>query len=57
MPPQNGGRWLMIEVTDGSILEDVKKLIDVRMGRKQYHGRRFICACLFVVLYCVVHRN
>ncbi|MDY2655161.1 MULTISPECIES: DUF3788 family protein [Eisenbergiella] len=34
MPPQNGGCWLMIEVTDGSILEDVKKLIDVRMGRK-----------------------
>ncbi|RGE64505.1 hypothetical protein DXC51_05105 [Eisenbergiella massiliensis] len=25
---------MMIEVTDGSILEDVKKLIDVRMVRK-----------------------
>lgn len=46
----------MIEVTDGSILEDVKKLIDVQMGRKKYHGRRFISACLFVVLYCAVHR-
>lgn len=33
-PPLNGGRWLMIEVSDRCILEDVKKLIDVRMRRK-----------------------
>lgn len=30
----NGGRWLMIRVTDSSILEDVKKLIRLRVPPK-----------------------
>lgn len=29
----NGGRWLMIDVKDNEILEDVKDLISVRMGK------------------------
>ncbi len=33
-PPYNGSRWLMIEVTDSSILQDVKSLIDVRINTK-----------------------
>ena len=34
-PPYNGGRWLMIEVTDPAILQDVKTLIAVRMDTKK----------------------
>lgn len=30
-PPYNGGRWLMVEVTSPQVLEDVKKLIQVRV--------------------------
>ena len=33
-PPYNGSRWLMIEVTDSDILQDVKSLIDVRINTK-----------------------
>lgn len=33
--PFNGSRWLMIEVTDEHILEDVKELIGVRMKRRK----------------------
>ncbi len=31
--PVNGTRWLMIDVTSGEILEDVKRLICVRAGQ------------------------
>jgi hypothetical protein len=30
LPPFNGGRWLMIHVTNPSIMEDVKKLVQLR---------------------------
>ena len=30
----NGGRWLMIQVTDEQILEDVKQLIGTRVAKK-----------------------
>lgn len=33
-PPFNGGRWLMIEVRTPEILEDVKRLIALRMKKK-----------------------
>lgn len=32
--PFNGGRWLMVSVTSVEILEDVKKLIDLRVQKK-----------------------
>ena len=32
--PLNGGRWLMIDVTDGAILADVEALISLRMKGK-----------------------
>ena len=32
--PFNGGRWLMIDVTDGDILADTKELIRIRMSVK-----------------------
>lgn len=32
--PFNGGRWLMIAVTSAEILEDVKKLINLRVQKK-----------------------
>lgn len=37
----NGGRWLMVEVTDGDILEDVKTLISLRAkpGKKTSASR------------------
>jgi hypothetical protein len=31
----NGGRWLMIRVTDEQVLEDVKKLIRLRVAPKE----------------------
>ncbi len=31
----NGARWLMIRVTDGNVLEDVKKLIRLRVAPKE----------------------
>lgn len=31
----NGGRWLMVSVTSEEILEDVKKLIDLRVQKKK----------------------
>lgn len=33
--PFNGGRWLMIEVKDESVLEDVKTLMAIRVKPKQ----------------------
>lgn len=33
--PFNGGRWLMVQVRDDKVLEDVKELIEVRMKRKR----------------------
>ena len=30
----NGARWLMIRVTDAQVLEDVKKLIRLRVAPK-----------------------
>ena len=36
----NGSRWLMIDVTSGEILEDVKRLIQLRVPV----GRRGGCA-------------
>ena len=33
--PFNGGRWMMIEVRDGDVLEDVKELIGIRMRKKR----------------------
>lgn len=32
--PWNGGRWLMIEVRTPEILEDVKRMIGLRMAKK-----------------------
>lgn len=32
--PFNGGRWLMIALTSAEVLEDVKKLIDLRVNKK-----------------------
>ena len=33
--PFNGGRWMMIEVRNGEVLEDVKELIGIRMRKKR----------------------
>ena len=33
--PFNGGRWMMMEVRDGDVLEDVKELIGIRMRKKR----------------------
>ena len=33
--PFNGGRWMMIEVRNGEVLEDVKDLIGIRMRKKR----------------------
>lgn len=33
----NGGRWLMIEVTEPEFLEDVKVLISLRMRKRNTH--------------------
>lgn len=33
--PFNGARWLMLNVTSEDILEDAKKLISTRVGKKQ----------------------
>lgn len=30
--PFNGGRWLMVSVTSGEVMEDVKNLVDLREG-------------------------
>lgn len=31
----NGGRWLMIEVGDGDVMEDVKEMIGIRMKKRK----------------------
>ena len=33
--PFNGGRWMMIEVRNGEVLDDVKELIGIRMRKKR----------------------
>lgn len=33
--PFNGSRWLMIDVTNNKILEDVKSFIEIRMKKKK----------------------